>query len=190
MASENNDTSFDMEQWMDMAKLFSDLVEDEPVSELPAPFPPQSTITSFDLAISSPKTNMLKAVIPYLEVQQQRYVAIFIKSLELKKIFDLYPASQLTSLDSPFPRVAEGKIGILQSIRPHCPKDKQQILDMMLNFFTMKEVMGKAQLFQDTMAPVGENPPPSSPFSGANLDSLLKMLEMFSTMSPQTKDPK
>ncbi|NMA82938.1 MAG: hypothetical protein GX962_03630 [Epulopiscium sp.] len=178
MTNENNDTPFNIEQWMDMAKLFSDLVEDEPTPKLPAP--PQPMISSFDLAIASPKINMLKAVIPYLEVPQQRHLGIIIKSLELKKVFDLYPASQLSSLANPFPRKPEGKIGILQSVRPHCPKEKQQILDMMLNLFTMQEVMSKAQLFQN-MIPSGNEEK-----SGANLDSLLKMFEMFSSMNPSS----
>ena len=196
MESDNKDTSFDMEQWMDMAKLFSDLVEEEPTSQLPAPVSPESMVSSFDLAVASPKTNMLKAVIPYLEVSQQRYIGIIIKSLELKKVLELYPTSQLSSLENPFPKPSQGKVGILRSIRPHCPKEKQQIVDMMLNFFTMQEVMGKAQLFQDIASPPTDLPTNISPpntsnlLGGGNMDSLLQMLELFSAMKPQTKEPK
>lgn len=186
--AENNETSFDFTKWMDMAKLFSELVEDEPSPITTAPLSSTPVVTHFDQTLASPQINMLKAIIPYFEVPQQRFLGIFIKSLELKKVLDLYPASQLSSLENPFPRNSDWKVGILQSIRPHCPKEKQKILDMMLNLFQMQNMIEKTQLFQKTFTPpetitpiLNENNP--SLLSEQNQDMFFKLLEMFSSLS-------
>ena len=99
-----------------------------------------------------------------------------------------YTLLQLSSLENPFPRNSDWKVGILQSIRPHCPKEKQKILDMMLNLFQMQNMIEKTQLFQKTFTPpetinpiLNENNP--SLLSEQNQDMFFKLLEMFSSLS-------
>mgnify|MGYP000868874948 CR=1 FL=1 len=182
---EDDDMAFDFTKWMDMANLFSELVEkDEPVSKPLDPLPSNPIITPFDQTLANPQINIVKAVIPYLPVPHQRIFAIFIKSLELKKVFDLYPTSQLSSLSNPFPRSSDWKTGILKSIHPYCPKEKQKIVDMMLQLLQMKQMIGKTQTLYETFN--NSNKKDSSMenitnlLSKENQEQLLKLIELFS----------
>lgn len=95
------------------------------------------TPTAFDIETQSRNLQILKTVIPYLNVSRQKNFAVLVKCLELKNVMQVFeepPASLsiCSSEDS-----SQMRLQLLNDIRKFCTPAEQESIDMMLTAFQM-----------------------------------------------------
>lgn len=107
----------------------------------------QDGIAVFDTIFTNNHICMLKNILPFLPTAFQRFIAIYIKYLELQytmQYFDAHPQGLCTGRNNTEKQPFDAET-MWDSILPYCsPSEKQkfqQIRDMMQNFQQMKEMM-------------------------------------------------
>ena len=79
---------------------------------------------------------MMKAALPYMPQPGQRFMALYIKALELTNILDFYqnaaPDMSACSMEP-----ADSPIEMLEDIRSFCSGPEQESIDQCLNMFQM-----------------------------------------------------
>lgn len=163
-----SDSSNNIFQMLEMAKLFSSLMGNGNTKaspqEAPPPIVPQAppvvyspSSILFDESIHTPQMKVIKAAIPYMDPSQQKILGIFVKSLELKRVMDVYrtndnPLSATSVSSNP-----HWKMDMLNSIRPHCSEEKQCLVDMMTRVMDIGELMKKMNTLKSNQAPKVES---------------------------------
>ncbi|NLK20678.1 MAG: hypothetical protein GX308_01045 [Epulopiscium sp.] len=163
---------FDASKILEMVKLFSTLMSDSSkennveseteirTKPIPVVYPSPSIL--FDETIHTPKMKAIKAAIPYMEYSNQKILGVFIKSLELKKVLDVYSnansplgAANLTSNPN-------WKTDMLNSIRPHCSEDRQCVLDMLVKIMDIGELINRVKTLKAPKESEAETQPSGS----------------------------
>lgn len=94
--------------------------------------------TVLDTMVSNKQLQILKAAIPYISVQEQKYLSIFAKFEELVNTFSLFQSN--SKEDSVgicgFSEDSNQTIDMLNAIKGYCSAEEQDTLDLMLNFMT------------------------------------------------------
>lgn len=95
--------------------------------------------TTLDQMVSDERTQMMKAVIPYLPPNLQQFFSFYAKSKELANTMQLFSSQnnmQICSLnDAP-----SDPLSILNDIRKYAYGQSQQQLDQISNLFVMLEM--------------------------------------------------
>lgn len=96
-------------------------------------------LTDLDYATASHHLQMLKAAIPYMELSQQRALALFIKWDELKRTMDFFDSNNegmmsVCSLDENHTSPAD----MLNAIKPYANQKEQEIIDFLSGILTIK----------------------------------------------------
>jgi len=135
-------------QLIETAKLFSNLMGNntalnppQVTSDPPKIYSPSTIL--FDETVHTPQMKVIKAAIPYMKVDHQRILGVFIKFLELKKVIDIYRNDSPPLASTSFLTNPNWKIDMLASIRPHCTEEKQYMVDMMTKVIDIGELMKK-----------------------------------------------
>lgn len=99
------------------------------------------TMTKFDSILQNRRLQMMKAAIPYLSKDSQKFFSILTKYLELIKTVELnYDDNSALSMCS----VTEGNqktktLSFLQEIRPFCNLAEAETVDMFIDILQMYE---------------------------------------------------
>lgn len=96
--------------------------------------------TDFDTIINSNKTNIVKAAIPYMNVENQKKIAILIKFIELINTMNLYNnhiINQIPELN----KTSCTKKDLLMALRPNCSNKNKKLIDIILGFDNLKSMM-------------------------------------------------
>ena len=97
----------------------------------------------FDDPIHTNSIKNLKAMIPYVDAQYQKNLAIFIKLIELQKVVEMYDSQEVSILSVGEGDGTDWRRGMLAAVRNHSSEDKQQMIDMIMSLMDIKEVMDK-----------------------------------------------
>lgn len=119
---------------------------------------PKQPAYDFDSRTTNNHIQILKTAIPYMEPEKQKYIAIYIKFLELS-----YTISFFQGLQTPPPYGAcsaetfdEKKpdlLSLLEEIKHFCTKEEQKFIDMMLNMLSAFQMFNTYQTMMQAMAP-------------------------------------
>ena len=92
-----------------------------------------------DDKIETTEIRMLKSAIPFLQQEHQRNFAIFIKMMEMKKVLEYYNNAEprISSVETE----SDWRKGMLTAMRPHLQAERQAMLDTMLRFMNLKEML-------------------------------------------------
>lgn len=93
-------------------------------------------LTDFDVSTLSDELQMLKSFLPFVDMPQQRSLALFIRIYELLCTLDFYNNAPSPS---PLYRRSHDKKDIFQEIKNYCPKKDREIFDMMSNMDNISE---------------------------------------------------
>lgn len=110
-------------------------------------------LTALDQMVTNDRTQMLKALIPYLPLQFQEILSVYAKSRELSNTLSLFSPAQrggqmrAASLSQPSP----GEL--LKDVRSCCGGELRQKADEIANLITMVQMM---QTMQEASAEEGE----------------------------------
>lgn len=152
---EQENNGYDISKMLEMAKLFSSLMNHKASEENKAvsvpvinPSPvisPNATIL-FDETIHTPELKVVKAAIPYFEPYHQKILGVFVKAMEFKRVIDMYyknPENPLINMNlksNPY-----WKTEMLNSFKPHCSHENQYLIDIMVKVMDIGELMKKIQ---------------------------------------------
>lgn len=143
-----------------------------------------SKVIAFDTLFSTNHIQMLKVMLPYMDNQSQKSMAIYIKFLELNYTIDFYKKH-------PFPvcgcmeRESEPDFSkICGELLPYCTEKEKKQLTQIRGIFqsmeTYQEVFKTMELLKDIMPDMGEKKEPSDGFG---------MMEMLMNMlTPEQKE--
>lgn len=94
-------------------------------------------LTEFDIATCGTYFQMIKAYLPYTDMNQQKMLAIFIRLAELMQTLEFYKDM---SCNSPLSRSNKDTKHIFDEIKRYCPKKDCEIFEMMSNLGNMNEI--------------------------------------------------
>lgn len=128
-------------------------------------------MTPFDHMVSGHHLQMIKAAIPYVPKAQQRFIAVYVKYLELQNTIaffnqeeDQLSACSLGSNTGTF-------MDMLNDMKKYCAEDQREMFDSAIN---MMQMMQMYQTYQETMKQMNPNGEENS--GGGNPMDMLKAL--------------
>lgn len=130
-------------------------------------------LTDLDYLIGDHHLQMIKAALPYLGVQEQKAISLFVKAQELRKTVELFETEEVASmgicsLDS---SQENGSLGnLLKAIRPYANPAEQDMIDM-------------AQTFMEGQTPMEQMRRFMTPEQQSRFETMEMMITAFQAMS-------
>lgn len=173
----NNGSNFDISKLNNMLGLAKML------SNAPGNAPPQNNQEiPLDHLVSDQKMNMIKASLPYLEVGNQKNLAVLIKCMELKKTMALYEGNNINEV-SEMNKPKVSKREMLANLRNYCSDRDKQMIDIVLNMQTLRNMMASFNnptlSYNDPQAYQEGPPPPSNEDQNLNQEELIQKLKQL-----------
>ena len=143
-------------------------------------------MTPFDQLISTQSLQILKLLIPYTPPENQRFLAVYTKFLELQHTIDFFQRFHSDVYSQDFEKKTFSPFHIIQEIRPYIPAQFGETFDMLMNMMDMMEVF---QNMNETADSDGNTDPDFDPM--AMMKNMLApeqqaMFDMYKT-KPKTK---
>ena len=94
-------------------------------------------LTDLDYLIGDHHLQMIKAALPYLGVQEQKAISLFVKAQELRKTVELFETEEVASMGICSLESSEGTGSLrdlLKAIRPYGNPMERDMIDMAQNF--------------------------------------------------------
>lgn len=135
----------DIEQMLQMAKMLGTMLKPPENNELE--IVPQYKPIPFDEELQTQDIKIIKSVIPYMNITQQKVVGVLVKLMEIKILLEKTEDEQIVTAQSEDD--SQLHRDILMSIQPHCSKDKQNMLNMILKMLEMKKILVQIQTLKE-----------------------------------------
>lgn len=92
-------------------------------------------LTDLDYATGSHHLQMMKAALPYMEIEQQRHMSIFIKWSELMRTMEFFKDNEdgmmsVCSLD----KKQTTPVDMMRAIKPYANQKEQDVIDLISSF--------------------------------------------------------
>lgn len=100
-------------------------------------------ITDFDSMIQDEHHQLLKAALPYMQPNGQKFISFYVKFQELRNTFSLFSEEENTLSACSSGKRNLSPIEMLSDIRKFCPKKDQETIDSLLNFINMYTLYNK-----------------------------------------------
>lgn len=131
---DSNNSNFDFSKMANMLELVKSISSSNNVPE------PQYDTLEIDNVVNSQEMNVIKAAIPYMNPEVQKKLAVFVKFLEFTKTMNLYNNYAVTEI-SELNKSALNKQDMLYAIRSQCSEKNRNVLDIILNMYTLKSLI-------------------------------------------------
>ena len=119
-------------------------------------------MTPFDQLISTQSLQILKLLIPYTPPENQRFLAVYTKFLELQHTIDFFQRFHSDVYSQDFEKKTFSPFHIIQEIRPYIPAQFGETFDMLMNMMDMMEVF---QNMNETADSAGNTEPDFDPMA-------------------------
>lgn len=103
-------------------------------------------VTPFDQLTSSGNLRMMKLMIPYIAPESQRFLAVYIRFMELQNTIRFFEHFGNSLHTQNFGNHATSPMEIFQEIAPYMPSGFSETFDQFANMLSMMEMM---QTFQN-----------------------------------------
>ena len=107
-------------------------------------------LTDLDYLIGDRHLQMIKAALPYLGVQEQKAISLFVKAQELRKTVELFETEEVASMGICSLESSEGTGSLrdlLKAIRPYGNPMERDMIDMAQNFMDGQTPMDQMRRF-------------------------------------------
>ena len=107
-------------------------------------------LTDLDYLIGDHPLQMIKAALPYLGVQEQKAISLFVKAQELRKTVELFETEEVASMGICSLESSEGTGSLrdlLKAIRPYGNPMERDMIDMAQNFMDGQTPMDQMRRF-------------------------------------------
>ncbi len=143
-------------------------------------------MTPFDQLLSTQNLQLLKLFIPYMPLENQRFLGVYVKFTELQHTIHFFQTQQKPIGKQNVNEKSDSILDILQDIRPYLPEQFSETLDNFINMMNMMDLFRSFQDMQDSDGDAGFNP----------MDMMKNMLtpeqqgmfEMYNTMLEQEQE--
>ncbi|GMQ56848.1 hypothetical protein AN1V17_12420 [Vallitalea sediminicola] len=137
-----------------------------------------------DTIINSNEMNVVKAAIPYMNLDNQRNMAVLVKFMEFIKTVKLYNNPTINEIPE-LNRTNITKRDMLHALRSGCSDKNKQIIDIMLNIKNIQSMITTMNS-KSTYQPVDNSVNDSIPSDNLNQDELIKKLKQLMQQSQNT----
>lgn len=144
---EEQGQSMDIEQMLQMAKMLGTMLKPPENNELE--IVPQYRPIPFDEELQTQDIKIIKSVIPYMNINQQKSIGVLVKLMEIKILLEKNEDEQIVTAQSEDD--SQLHRDILMSIQPYCSKDKQNMLNMILRMLEMKKILVQIQTLKEVL---------------------------------------
>ncbi|GKX31648.1 hypothetical protein SH1V18_41280 [Vallitalea longa] len=96
--------------------------------------------SDFDTIVNSNKMNIIKAAIPYMNLENQKKIALFVKLIEFINTMNLYNNHSINEIPA-LNKTNITKRDMLMALRPSCSDKNKQLIDILLNVNNLKSMM-------------------------------------------------
>lgn len=144
---EEQGQSMDIEQMLQMAKMLGTMLKPPENNELE--IVPQYRPIPFDEELQTQDIKIIKSVIPYMNINQQKSIGVLVKLMEIKILLEKNEDEQIITAQSEDD--SQLHRDILMSIQPYCSKDKQNMLNMILRMLEMKKILVQIQTLKEVL---------------------------------------
>lgn len=96
--------------------------------------------TLFDMQTQSHDLQIMKAMVPYLELNRQKMFAMMIKFMELQRTFRSFPGNSLSIQSLGQESGQERMMRMLSDISEQCNAQERENMDMLLNLIQIMSV--------------------------------------------------
>ena len=107
-------------------------------------------LTDLDYLIGDHHLQRIKAALPYLGVQEQKAISLFVKAQELRKTVELFETEEVASMGICSLESSEGTGSLrdlLKAIRPYGNPMERDMIDMAQNFMDGQTPMDQMRRF-------------------------------------------
>lgn len=152
----------------------------------------QDKVLAFDTLFTTNHIQMMKILMPFLDASRQKYIAIYIKYMELQYTISYFQKNG----SAPFP--ARPDCGqdsqalypqICREIKPYCSPEEKKKMEQMENLFsTMKNCQEMMEMFSmmKEIFPQGEDGINPDMFSGLFGQDMSQIFDMFRNKDSST----
>lgn len=100
-----------------------------------------SSVTPFDEMVQTRELQMLKTIVPYVNTTQQNQMVLLIQLMEFRHTARLMRQNQGRSQLSAasLPEGTDKRSAILSDLRRFCTPHEQELIDQLINLFTILE---------------------------------------------------
>ncbi len=138
-------------------------------------------VSEFDNITTTDRIRMLKSALPYVEIGMQKYMAIYIKFLELMYTIQ-YFRNEPQNFSAHFSKGNNNDPReIMNGIKKYCSKSEQASMEQILQMMQAFEMYKKYQSVMQPLASMNSEDPLSS-LMGMLTPEQQKMFEMFKEM--------
>ena len=109
-------------------------------------------MTDLDYLTAAPHLQMIKAALPYIHVQEQRFFSLLVKVSELERTMELFGESEegmvgICSLEKDEPATP---LDMLSAMKPYGSQSEQEFIDLIINFLESSRIY---QSYRDSCDP-------------------------------------
>lgn len=133
-------------------------------------------VTEFDIVTTKGSTQIIKALIPYLSPREQKMIGIIIRIWELIQTLRFFEKQEFSSHKNT--DILDLNPELVRHIKKYCTPETQHMLDMILQFMNMSELMNIMNMFEN-------DPTDNTPGSENPLGSIMNI---FKTMNQAGMD--
>ncbi len=142
-------------------------------------------MTPFDQLISTQSLQILKLLIPYTPPENQHFLAVYTKFLELQHTINFFQNFHSDIHSQNFERKAFSPMHIIQEIRPYISEQIAETFDTLLNMMDMMETFQTMNDTADTNEQTDSAFDPMSMMKNMLAPEQQKMFDMYHAMSSQ-----
>lgn len=130
-------SGIDLEQVMNVAKMLGTLMPPENKEEQKEIVVQYEPIT-FDEELQTQEMKMIKSVLPYMGISQQKIIGVLIKFMEIKNLIEKDEKDMVFIQSKDDEELSKD---ILKAVQPYCPEEKKDILNILLRMMDLKKIL-------------------------------------------------
>ncbi len=129
--------NMDISQMLEMANMLGTMLKPTDVNNKEEIKTIEYKPIPFDEELQTEDMKIIKAVIPYMNLTQQKLVGIFIKIMEIRALLNK-TETEVVSIQTNNEQLHKD---ILLSVKPYCSQDKQNAINMIIRMLEMKNIL-------------------------------------------------
>lgn len=134
---------------MEMAKMLGAMLKpsEEELPEIPNEVVQYSPIP-FDEELQNQDIKMIKSIIPYMNINQQKIIGVLVKFMEIKNLLEK-KEEDIVAIQSE--NINQWYRNVLMSVQPYCPEDKKHILNIMMRMLELKKILVQMESLKEVL---------------------------------------
>lgn len=96
-------------------------------------------LTPFDEATSSRELQILKTLLPFIPISQQRQLALIIELLQMQRTLNYIDSASNLLTAQNLPEESDNRIAMLSAVKKFCSPEDQETIDNIINILSIME---------------------------------------------------